>query len=254
MVDNNEQLMKGNIRITSAKIIGLFILVSVLIIIIGVVIYSKQLVEKDLFIASSITIAIVLSTIFWFIWKLVRKLDEAYTKMELMAITDGLTQLYNKNYFNTLFKIELSRAIRHERNLSIYVLDIDYFMTIIDTYGHQFGNEVLQETADVIKDNSRSTDIVARYNRDKFICLLPETDIASAMILAKRLRALIEGEIFSYGEDSETVPVNVCIGVTFYEPSLGKEIDINHLMNIVDKALSVAKSNGRNRVEFLVCE
>ena len=254
MNDSNEQSRHARVRISSPQITGIFILISVLVIIMGLIIYDKQLVEPDVFAASGMIIAIILSTIYLFIWKLVKNLDEAYNKIELMAVTDGLTQLFNKNHFNALFKNELSRAIRHEINLSCIILDIDCFIKIIDKYGHQFGNEVLQDTAEVIKDNSRSTDVVARYDRDKFICLLPETEIESAMILSKRLRSLVEGETYSFGENSLAIPVTVCIGVTSFNQSLDKEIDIYNLMNMADKALKIAKEKGRNNVEYLISE
>ena len=254
MYDNNEQSRHIRVRISRAQIAGIFVLISVLVIIMGLIIYDKQLVEPDVFAMSGMIIVIILSTIYLFIWNLIKKLDDAYNKIELMAVTDGLTQLFNKNHFNDLFKNELSRAIRHERNLSCIVLDIDSFMKIIDKYGHQFGNEVLQDTAEVIKDNSRISDIVARYDRDKFISLLPETEIESAMIVAKRLRRLVEGETFSFGENNETIPVTICIGATSYKPSMGKDIDINNLMDIADKALKIAKEKGRNSVEYLISE
>ncbi len=254
MYDNNEQSRHIRVRISRAQIAGIFVLISVLVIIMGLFIYDKQLVEPDVFAMSGMIIVIILSTIYLFIWNLIKKLDDAYNKIELMAITDGLTQLFNKNHFNDLFKNELSRAIRHERNLSCIVLDIDSFIKIIDKYGHQFGNEVLQDTAEVIKDNSRISDIVARYDRDKFISLLPETEIESAMILAKRLRRLVEGETFSFGENDETIPVTICIGATSYKPSMGKDIDIYNLMDIADKALKIAKEKGRNSVEYLISE
>lgn len=254
MYDNNEQSRHIRVRISRAQIAGIFVLISVLVIIMGLIIYDKQLVEPDVFAMSGMIIVIILSTIYLFIWNLIKKLDDAYNKIELMAVTDGLTQLFNKNHFNDLFKNELSRAIRHERNLSCIVLDIDSFIKIIDKYGHQFGNEVLQDTAEVIKDNSRISDIVARYDRDKFISLLPETEIESAMILAKRLRRLVEGETFSFGENNETIPVTICIGATSYKPSMGKDIDIYNLMDIADKALKIAKEKGRNSVEYLISE
>lgn len=254
MYDNNEQSRHTRVRISRTQIAGIFVLISVLVIIMGLIIYDKQLVEPDVFAMSGMIIVIILSTIYLFIWNLIKKLDDAYNKIELMAVTDGLTQLFNKNHFNDLFKNELSRAIRHERNLSCIVLDIDSFIKIIDKYGHQFGNEVLQDTAEVIKDNSRISDIVARYDRDKFISLLPETEIESAMILAKRLRRLVEGETFSFGENNETIPVTICIGATSYKPSMGKDIDIYNLMDIADKALKIAKEKGRNSVEYLISE
>jgi diguanylate cyclase (GGDEF)-like protein len=254
MLGSNEQLTLDRVRIPSSQLAGIFILISVLVVIMGLIIYDKQLVDPDVFAASGIVIIILLLTIFLFAWKLAKRLDEAYNKLKLVAITDGLTQLFNKKHFNTLFENELNRAMRHERDLSCYILGIDHFKIVLDKYGYQFGNEVLQDSADVIKDNSRSTDIVARYARDKFICLLPETNIESAMILSKRLRALVEGETFSFGEDRKIIPVTVSIGVSTYKPSMGKERNINEILNLVDKALNTAKENGRNRVEYLIWE
>ena len=113
MYDNNEQSMHTRVRISRAQIAGIFVLISVLVIIMGLIIYDKQLVEPDVFAMSGMIIVIILSTIYLFIWNLIKKLDDAYNKIELMAVTDGLTQLFNKNHFNDLFKNELSRDIRN---------------------------------------------------------------------------------------------------------------------------------------------
>ena len=148
----------------------------------------------------------------------------------------------------------MNKNKHYRRNLSSFILDIDHFKQIIDKHGQIFGNEILHDAAEVIKDNSRSTDIVARYDGDKFICLLPETGNEAALILAKRLRALIEGATFFIGEDDESIHITISIGFTSCKPCLAEEINISKIINITEKALAVAKEKGRNRVEYLTNE
>ena len=211
----------------------------------------NQLVELNIFAAAGIIIFVILiTTIYLFIKQLVKKQDEAHNKMELMAFTDELTQLVNRKHFDTLFENELDRAIRHERNLSCAIIEIDYFKEIKDKYGHQLSDEVLRDTAEDLKDDLRAYDILARDD-DRFICLLPETNIKSGLYLCKRLRSLVEGETFSSGEDEETIHITVSIGISFCEPCLDKETAIYEIINTADKALNVAKEKGGNRVEYL---
>ena len=252
MYDSKEQSNQSRIRISVAQKASIIILVSVFIVMMGLIIYDKQLVEPDIFaVAGIIIVVILLSTMYLFISKLINKLDEAYGKIELMAITDELTQLFNRKHFNTLFEIELTKAIRYRRHLTCFILDIDHFKEITDKYGQPYGNEVLQDTSEVIKDNSRATDIVARYDSDKFICLLPETKAESALILAKRLRALVEGTTFYVGEDNQTIHVSISIGYTSCKPCLDQGIDIYKIIKIADKAVDIAKEKGGNKVEYL---
>lgn len=255
MYDNNEQLSQSKIRISTAQKAVIFILLSIFLICMVMIIYDKQFVEPGIFAAAAtIIMVILLSAMSLFIRELIEKLNEAYNKMGLMAITDELTQLFTRKHFYALFENELTKTIRYRRNLSCFILDIDHFKQIIDKHGQNFGNEVLQDTAGVIKDNSRSTDIVARYDSDKFICLLPETGVEAALILSKRLRALVEGTTFFIGEDSKTIHITISIGFTSCKPCLDEGIDISKIINITEKALAVAKEKGRNRVEYLISE
>lgn len=255
MYDSNEQSSQSKIRMPIALKAGIFILASIFVVCMGMIIYDKQLVDSSVFATAGIIIVVILLlTMSLFIRRLIENLDEAYYKMGLMEITDTLTQLVTRKHFYDLFENELIKTIRYRRNLSCFILDIDHFKQIIDKHGQIFGNEILHDAAEVIKDNSRSTDIVARYDGDKFICLLPETGNEAALILAKRLRALIEGATFFIGEDDESIHITISIGFTSCKPCLDEEINISKIINITEKALAVAKEKGRNRVEYLTNE
>ncbi len=198
-----------------------------------------------------IILVILIGIIYLFIRKLVKKRDEAYDKIELMAITDELTQLFNRKHFNSLFENELARTIRNEKNLNCAIIEIDHHKELKDKYGQQLGDEVLQNTAEILRDDLRVYDVIARDD-DRFICLFPETDIKPALLVSKRLRSHIEGETFSFGENDETIHITASIGITACKPCLDKEIDIYKIINIADKALDIAKEKGRNRVEYIL--
>ncbi|MCH8262684.1 MAG: GGDEF domain-containing protein [Proteobacteria bacterium] len=253
MTDDNEQSVESVTRISNAQKMGMSVLITVFVVIMGMIVFGRQHINISVFAAAgTIVIAYLLSILYLITSNLLKKLNEAYAEINLISITDELTQLHNIKHFDALFENELSKAIRHNRDLSCFILDIDHFKTLIENYGQIFCDEVLLETADVIKDNSRSTDIVARYASDKFICLLPETDVESAIILSKRLRALVEGESFSYEEDNKTIHITISIGATSCKPGADKGIDIYNIIGSTNKALDLAKERGGNRVEYLV--
>ncbi len=211
----------------------------------------NQLVEPNIFAAAGIIIFVILiSIIYLFNRKLIKKKGEDYDNLESMETTDELTQLVKREYFNTLLESELARVIRYDKNLSCAIIEIDRFNKIKERYGPQLSDEVLQDTAENIADELRVNDILARDD-DRFICLLPETDIKSALYVSKRLRSLVEGETFDSEKESETIHITVSIGITFCEPSLDKETAIYEIINTADKALNVAKEKGGNRVEYL---
>jgi len=213
----------------------------------------KQLAEPGIFAAAGIIIfVILLSTIYFFIKGLIKKRNEAYDRIRMMANIDDLTQLFNRKYFDTLFEKELARAIRYERNLNCAMLEIDNFKTIRDKYGHQLSDKVLQDIAEIFTDETRINDICARYNGDRFISLLPETEIESALFVCKRLRGLVEGNKFNFGENNETIPITVSIGITSCKAYLDEGVDVHRIISMANKALDIAKERGGNRVECFI--
>ncbi|WP_408956282.1 diguanylate cyclase [Natroniella sp. ANB-PHB2] len=165
-----------------------------------------------------------------------------YKQMEEMATKDGLTKLYNHSYFQKALKKELNKAKRYQRELSLLMLDIDNFKAFNDTYGHQAGDEVLKELAQVLMDNTREPDLVARYGGEEFAIILPETDRQGAIKLGRRLNQAVRDMVVEYKE--EKLKVTISIGVSTCCPKQHAE----SLINAADKALYQAKEEGKDKL------
>ena len=135
-------------------------------------------------VVTGIIIGFLILTIHLLIKKVGNKRNEIRDKTNFMVITDELTQLYNREQFDSLFESELARAMRNESNISCALIEIDNFKELKDKYGHKLGDEILQDTAEVLKDDLRLYDVIARDD-DRFICFFPETEIESALIVTK---------------------------------------------------------------------
>ena len=130
------------------------------------------------------------------------------------------------------------------------MIEIDGYKEIKEKYGNQIGDEIFQEIAESLKDDLRVIDIIARDD-DRFLCLFPETDIEPALFVSKRVRSVIEGETFETGGDDGLIGITISIGITESKPGTGGEIDIFKIIDAADKALTLAKEQGGNRIEFL---
>jgi diguanylate cyclase (GGDEF)-like protein len=160
------------------------------------------------------------------------------------AIRDGHTGLYNHRYFYQILRRDFLLALRHQSDLSCLLLDLDNFKNVNDLYGHPFGDAVLKGVAGILQEHVRQTDLVCRYGGEEFAVLLPETDLAGAMLVAEELRARIAAHTFQSGP--RCVQVTASTGVATlraHSPSLPQE-----LIAFSDKALYCAKAAGRNRV------
>lgn len=174
-----------------------------------------------------------------------------FEQVQQLAIIDPLTDIFNRRYFFTLLNREIIRSSRYDHCFSLMMLDIDHFKLVNDTHGHLVGDEVLVQFVKLCQSNLRSVDTISRCGGEEFFILSPELDSEGALLVAERLRKLVEetplktrvGEIF----------ITVSIGVTTI---CGKDInsdDINKLDEIVgqvDRALYAAKDAGRNRVRL----
>jgi diguanylate cyclase (GGDEF)-like protein len=166
-------------------------------------------------------------------------------KVEMEAITDPLTGLYNKRYFTTLIDKEIRRSVRYNRPLCMLMIDIDYYKNYNDACGHRMGDDVLRKVADIIRYTCRDVDFVVRYGGEEFCVLLPETEMQDAMDIAVRVRRAIEVYAFPFQEVQPNGTLTVSIGVAGcpYD-ALGESELIDHS----DVALYTAKRLGRNRV------
>lgn len=176
-----------------------------------------------------------------------RQLEELLQKVELLAITDPLTEIYNRRHFETIFKREFTRVTRYKTPLSCLMIDIDHFKRINDTYGHQTGDSVLKEIAQIISDNLRKEiDTVARWGGEEFIVLLPETKKENALSPASRICKIISEHTFSGIASDERITVSIGIA-SVPDPFIDNS---EKLIYATDNALYVAKEKGRNRIEM----
>jgi diguanylate cyclase (GGDEF)-like protein len=172
-----------------------------------------------------------------------RQLEDALLKLEVQAITDPLTELFNRRYFTGAIEKEFNRTVRYKSPTSCLMIDIDHFKRINDTYGHRAGDISLKETADLIKNCVRDIDTVARWGGEEFIVLLPETVGEEAMKVASRILDTISHHAFA----SFPEPITVSIGLaTVPEPHIDTAEKLIHQS---DLALYSAKVKGRNRIE-----
>src|SRR6201988_855011 len=170
--------------------------------------------------------------------------DNVQQSME-MAITDGLTGLYNRRYMESHLATLVEQAAGRGKPLTLLVLDIDFFKSINDTYGHDAGDDVLREFAVRIKKSIRGIDLACRYGGEEFVIVMPETDRHVAGMVAERLRRSIAGEKFAVDEGAKRIDVTISIGLSVLER---KGEPVADLLKRADKALYRAKHDGRNRV------
>ncbi|RPJ75974.1 MAG: GGDEF domain-containing protein [Alphaproteobacteria bacterium] len=169
-----------------------------------------------------------------------------YDKLNLEANTDKHTGCYNKTYFNNRIALEVNKCKVTGEPLSLVIFDLDHFKKLNDGYGHDAGDYVLKEMAQVIRANGiREQDVFARYGGEEFVILLPKTNLKQSFEIAERLRKLIENKEFLY--DAKRLPVTASIGVADYRQGVITGTD---LFKRADEAVYKAKEAGRNQVQF----
>ncbi|MDR6719216.1 diguanylate cyclase [Paenibacillus sp. 2003] len=189
-----------------------------------------------------------------------QELSEANRKLEELALTDSLTNCYNRRYLTQHLNHEVITNIQYKTPFSLLLLDIDYFKAINDRYGHVIGDEVLVRTAEAVKQSIRSTDILTRYGGEEFMIYLPHTEHDLANQIAERVRTAVESNRIMVDHEITQVSITISIGILSFEDFEVEHVPENpegyltQLFAAVDKALYQAKQNGRNRVEFAAFE
>jgi diguanylate cyclase (GGDEF)-like protein len=166
------------------------------------------------------------------------------------SLIDTLTGVNNRRFFDQRIGEEIDRVQRSGECLSCLFLDIDYFKSVNDTYGHQVGDRVLAEIAGEIRSQLRNNDVLARYGGEEFVSLLCGAPQSSAVEVAERIRQRVENHMI-HTADNKRVKITVSIGVATFEPQhSGKAdpFDPARLIEFADHALYDAKTSGRNRV------
>ncbi|MDD5423406.1 MAG: diguanylate cyclase [Candidatus Omnitrophica bacterium] len=167
------------------------------------------------------------------------------SRLRKMALTDGLTGLYDFRYFEIKLNSEIKTAQAEDTDLSLVLLDVDHFKGINDTYGHELGNKVLKKVALTIRRHTRRGDTVARFGGDEFAVIVPDSDIAAAGRLAESVRSAMEKIAVSW--QGKTINTTLSAGVSSLS-RLGKSAAADDLIDSADKALYKAKMAGRNKV------
>ena len=170
-------------------------------------------------------------------------------KLQKLAVTDGLTKLYNSRSFYSQLETEVDRFNRYKHPLALLLLDLDHFKDYNDTYGHLEGDKVLVRFSQIIKSCLRTNDTAYRYGGEEFTVILPETGGEEAGTVAQRIRAALEAERFSPVNGKE-VKITISIGVTEYQP---KE-ELSTFIQRADRAMYRSKQKGRNMVSALYAE
>ncbi len=165
-------------------------------------------------------------------------------RLYAMAVTDSLTGLYVRRYFDLRLEEEFSAAERYRRMFSVLLIDIDHFKAFNDTHGHQTGDAVLCQFAQLISGNTRKSDICCRYGGEEVAVILPETRLHEAAVLANKLCARIREHSFK-GDEGQELHVTASFGVAAYSPSFEKP---SKMITAADRALYRAKASGRDRV------
>lgn len=159
-----------------------------------------------------------------------------------LAISDGLTGLYNHRYFQEVLDDEIARSKRYNLYSSLIMLDIDNFKALNDTYGHQAGDKILTDVANCILKSIREVDCAARYGGEEFAIILPEIDIDSAFVVAERIRKNVSALTSTY-TDLNISQISVTVGIASYPIDA---LDKEELIRRSDEALYHGKNKGKN--------
>lgn len=173
-----------------------------------------------------------------------RQLEDMLTRVETLAISDSLTGLFNRRRFEFVLSNEFKRAARYKNPLSCLMIDIDHFKMVNDTIGHQAGDTLLREIAQIIQRCIRDVDTIARWGGEEFVVLSPNTSTENAKLAAVRFLNAVSQHTFTGFEGRK---VTVSIGIAgLPDPAIDAQ---EKLINAADLAMYEAKKNGRNRVE-----
>lgn len=179
-------------------------------------------------------------------WQRLLDLRKSKEQLQKMALTDPLTELGNRATFDMSLKQAVARTQRTESPVSLLMIDLDHFKQFNDTFGHQTGDQVLREVAKVIDGSARDSDVCCRYGGEEFAVILPDTDAENAQVLADRIHKEVARASRRLQLGGRPITVSIGIGST----SLQRITHPRSLVEEADRALYLAKENGRNRTEI----
>ncbi len=175
------------------------------------------------------------------------ELRQSVTNTLALAVTDELTGLYNRRYFDRHLALMLEKARDQDRDMAVMLIDMDFFKAVNDTHGHDTGDAVLREFSLRLRRNIRGVDLACRFGGEEFVVLMPDTDDRQAQFVAERVRNAVAERLFEVGRSSRGLSVTVSVGVAVNE---SKDDTPETILRRADIALYRAKREGRNRVVF----
>lgn len=173
------------------------------------------------------------------------KLEETNERLSQLSITDHLTKVYNRQYLDQSLEAEKIRADRYGSKLSLIMIDLDFFKSVNDTYGHLAGDRVLVSVADMVSQHLRQTDVFGRWGGEEFMLICPETSLKNAVVLAEKIRKTVEQATLL-----DDLIQTLSLGVAEYQ-SIEK---ISEVVDRADSCLYLAKEEGRNQVRYGDCQ
>ena len=188
------------------------------------------------------------------VWTVIQRIvniaQPVHRELEQIAFHDPLTKLYSRHMLFQFIEREVNHVYRNGQPLSMAILDIDHFKEVNDCFGHDVGDQVLRELADLLRNSCRATDLAARYGGEEFIAVLPNTDSKSSLIWAERMRALTEDSLRRPDGKKVTISLGVATLLITTEEVVKTSVQVTSdlLFKKADEALYKAKNEGRNRI------
>ena len=176
------------------------------------------------------------------------KVRDLMSKIRVVSTTDELTGLHNRKYLHERLEAEISRAKRYNTKLSCLLFDLDFFKTVNDIYGYDWGDVLLRSIADKLKNIIRKEDVLTRYGDEEFLVVLPNTSEANAFLFAERFRRDIENMEFIPAGEEERHPITISGGISTYPCIENTEEDANTIIRYAEHALYNAKQRGKNKI------
>jgi two-component system cell cycle response regulator len=177
-------------------------------------------------------------------FRMKQEIKQAVEKMAELSTKDELTDLFNRRYFMEVAEREVSGAARYGQDLTVCMLDLDYFKQINDAFGHPAGDAVLKEAGRLLRESIRLYDLACRYGGEEFAVIMPNTRLTDARVFCERVRKKMEKAAVRYG--SQDIKITASIGLAQFSPA--KDKSVADLIKRADDALYAAKQQGRNRV------